>query len=47
MKIHVRDSRTGAFLDSLVQDVRFAIRSLHRSAGLTAFVSLPWRWELE
>jgi len=38
VKIHVRDSRTGAFLDSLVQDVRFAIRSLCRSAGLTAFV---------
>src|SRR5271163_4132241 len=38
VKIHVRDSRTGAFLDSLVQDVRFAIRSLRRSAGLTAFV---------
>ena len=38
VKIHVRDSRAGAFLDSLVQDVRFAIRSLHRSAGLTAFV---------
>src|SRR5277367_1464262 len=38
VKIHVRDSRTGAFLDSLLQDVRFAIRSLRRSAGLTAFV---------
>jgi len=38
VKIHVRDSRTGAFLDSFVQDVRFAIRSLRRSAGLTAFV---------
>jgi macrolide transport system ATP-binding/permease protein len=38
VKIHVRDSRTGAFLDSLVQDVRFAIRSLRRSAGLTGFV---------
>jgi predicted permease len=38
VKIHVRDSRTGAFFDSLVQDVRFAIRSLLRSAGLTAFV---------
>ena len=38
VKIHVRDSRTGAFLDSLVQDVRFAIRSLRRSAGLSAFV---------
>src|SRR5271156_3647798 len=38
VKIHVRDSRTGAFLDSLVQDVRFAIRSLRRTAGLTAFV---------
>src|SRR5271154_5242904 len=38
VKEQVRDSRTGAFLDSLVQDVRFAIRSLRRSAGLTAFV---------
>jgi predicted permease len=38
VKIHVRDSRTGAFLDSLVQDVRFAIRSLRRTAGLTTFV---------
>jgi len=38
VKIHVRDSRTGAFLDSLVQDVRFAIRGLRRTAGLTAFV---------
>src|SRR5208283_3539511 len=35
VKIHVRESRTGAFLDSLVQDVRFAIRSLRRTAGLT------------
>jgi macrolide transport system ATP-binding/permease protein len=38
VKIHVRDSRTGAFLDSLVQDVRFAIRSLRRTSGLTLFV---------
>jgi len=38
VKIHVRDSRTGAFLDSLVQDFRFAIRSLRRTSGLTAFV---------
>jgi macrolide transport system ATP-binding/permease protein len=38
VKIHVRDSRTGAFLDSLVQDVRFAIRSLRRTSALTAFV---------
>jgi predicted permease len=38
VKTRVRDSRTGAFLDSLVQDVRFAIRSLRRTAGLTAFV---------
>ncbi len=38
VKIHVRDSRTGAFLDSLVQDVRFAVRSLRRTVGLTAFV---------
>jgi macrolide transport system ATP-binding/permease protein len=38
VKEQVRDSRTGAFLDSLVQDVRFAVRSLRRTAGLTAFV---------
>ena len=38
VKEQVRDSRTGAFLDSLVQDFRFAIRSLRRTAGLTAFV---------
>jgi predicted permease len=38
VKEQVRDSRTGAFLDSLVRDFRFAIRSLRRTAGLTAFV---------
>ena len=38
VKIQVRDSRTGALLDSLVQDFRFAIRSLRRTSGLTAFV---------
>jgi predicted permease len=38
VKEQVRDSRTGALLDSLVQDVRFALRSLRRTAGLTAFV---------
>ena len=38
VKEQVRDSRTGAFLDSLVQDFRFAVRSLRRTAGLTAFV---------
>jgi len=40
VKEQVRDSRTGAFLDSLVQDLRFAIRSLRRTAGLTAFVAI-------
>ncbi len=38
VKEQVRDSRTGAFLDSLLQDVRFAIRGLRRTAGLTVFV---------
>ncbi len=38
VKEQVRDSRTGAFVDSLVQDLRFAIRSLRRTSGLTAFV---------
>ena len=38
VKEQVRDSRTGAFLDSLLQDLRFALRSLRRTSGLTAFV---------
>jgi macrolide transport system ATP-binding/permease protein len=38
VKEQVRDSRTGALLDSLVQDLRFAWRSLRRTSGLTAFV---------
>ena len=35
VKEQVRDSRTGAFLDSIVQDFRFAIRQLRRSPGLS------------
>jgi predicted permease len=38
VKEQVRDSRTGAFLESLVQDLLFAWRSLRRTSGLTAFV---------
>lgn len=38
VKEQVRDSRAGAFLDSLFQDFRFAIRSLRRTPGLTVFV---------
>src|SRR5580698_6563009 len=38
VKEQVRDSRTGALLDSLAQDLRFAWRSLRRTSGLTAFV---------
>jgi macrolide transport system ATP-binding/permease protein len=38
VKEQVRDARTGAFLESLLQDLRFAIRSLRRTPGLTAFV---------
>jgi macrolide transport system ATP-binding/permease protein len=38
VKEQVRDARTGAFLDSLLQDFRFAIRSLRRTSGLTIFV---------
>jgi len=42
VKEQVRDSRTGAFLDSLVQDLRFALRQMHRSPGfaLTAVLIL-------
>jgi len=42
VKEQVRDSRTGAFLDSLLQDFRFALRQIHRSPGfaLTAVLIL-------
>ncbi len=33
VKEQVRDSRTGAFLDSLFQDLRFALRQMPRSPG--------------
>ncbi|HEY2120956.1 MAG TPA: ABC transporter permease [Candidatus Acidoferrum sp.] len=38
VKEQVRDVRTGAFLDSFLQDLRFALRQIRRTAGLTAFV---------
>src|SRR5713101_4622623 len=42
VKEQVRDSRTGAFLDSLVQDLRFALRQMRRAPGfaLTAVLIL-------
>src|SRR5579864_739663 len=42
VKEQVRDSRAGAFIDSLLQDLRFALRQMRRSPGfaLTAMVIL-------
>jgi predicted permease len=40
VKEQVRDARTGAFLDSLLQDLRFTGRQMRRSPGFTAVAVL-------
>src|SRR6185312_10421184 len=40
VKENVRDVRTGAFLDSAAQDIRFALRTLSRAPSFTAIAVL-------
>jgi predicted permease len=39
VKEHVRDARTGAFVESVARDVRYAWRGIRRSPGLTLAVA--------
>ena len=40
IKQNVRDARTGAFMETLIQDLRFALRTLVRNSGFSTVIIL-------